>query len=886
MKKLLLFSYIIGNSLFAQNGITSYPMPAGYPNFRIAHKTGITIDNSGNAWVGFKTNVGIGKFDGTTWTMFDTTNTPMTTANITALGTQSGSIIWAASSLTNSTGELFSYNGSSWTDYSSQINFHYTNAIVNNAISGNMWIATNAGLYKYNGTWTNFTVANSGLASDTVLSLAIDPSGNVLAGTMRGLSVQYGNTWTNYSSSTIAFPSNVITAVYSDAVNGTWVSSGGRVGIFSPPYFEPMDSLMLLATSSYPNQNISIARGPNGGVIFGGNDGSLIEVIDHHPKFYYVGISRVSYLAYNPVNGETWFVNQYSPVPGYPLFAFNGNYVHQLGEGFQGVTADNARLLDINNVSMALLNDGTNNDSYQTVHNEEPKGSTASCTFFSGLWIGGMDNGGNLHEAAMTYRENGMDFYPGPLDTIYGTTDSTVAGQYDYMWKITKMSLQEFQYNWSIGAVQNGTFQPDPDIITWPANGTGNHSRNLAPFIDVDGNGIYNPLTGGDYPVMKGDEMLYCIFNDNLTAHGESGSVPMKVEIHETSYAFYCPSVADSEKAINYTVYHDYEIFNRSNSDYHSVYVGTWDDDDLGQFTDDYTGCISTENFSFICNAEVNDGNNPFPQLGTYGAHPPIESHAILDGPVAEPSDGIDNDNDGTIDETGEKNLMTGFVYFYNDWSPMGNPEHADDYYLYLSGKWKDSTNLTYGGNGYGGITPTHFMFNGLMYDTTAWTEKSMNDWLGDRRGLTSCGPFDMRAGEHVHFLFADIFTRDTTVGPPDTLYYDQAVNDVRRVRRWYEDNSELSCIQWNVGTNELSADQALLLSLYPNPASTALTIKSNDISGKACYEVYDLTGKIIQNGIISGAQTVISVENLSAGIYLVRVIDNDKVAAKKFIRE
>jgi len=35
---------------------------------------------------------------------------------------------------------------------------------------------------------------------------------------------------------------------------------------------------------------------------------------------------------------------------------------------------------------------------------------------FSGaLWIGGKDNGGNLKLAAMTYRQRGSDFWPGPF---------------------------------------------------------------------------------------------------------------------------------------------------------------------------------------------------------------------------------------------------------------------------------------------------------------------------------------------------------------------------------------------------------------------------------------------------------------------------------------
>ncbi|HET6992846.1 MAG TPA: T9SS type A sorting domain-containing protein, partial [Bacteroidia bacterium] len=868
---------------------TAYPMPTGYMNNQIAMKTAIAADNSGNTWVGFRYNIGLGKFDGTNWTMYDTTNTPMTTANITALGTQIGGITWVASSLTNNSGELFSYNGTTWTAYSNSINSAYTNAIAVNNANGNVWVGTKSGLYKFNGTtWTIYTVANSGLASDTILSLAINPSGNLLAGTQRGLSIQNGNSWTNYSSVNIGFPSNVIQAVYSDATNGIWLSAGGMVGRFALPYFEPMDSIMTSSVRVYPDNCLSISRGPHGGVIFSGWDGSLVEVSSNRPKFYYVGISRISFLVYNPVNGKTWIVNRFSTGIGLPLFAFDGNnYVDHLGEGMNGLTAYNCRYLDVNNVRTSILNRGDNNWDLTGASYEVPKGSGANTIFASSLWIGGLDTAGTLHQAAMTYRQTGMDFSPGPLDTTNGTTDSTTAVQYDYIWKITKLKIQEFQYNWSIGAVQSGNYEPDHDILTWPAQGNGNYTRNMAPFMDMDGNGVYNPLTGGDYPVIKGDEMLYCIYNDNLIAHTETGSIPLKVEIHESAYAYFCGAVADSQKVINNTTYYDYEIINRSNQNYNSVYLGMWQDADIGYFDDDYVGCVSHDNFSFASNGDVNDGSSAQPTIGTYGAHPPIQSLAVLDGPRAVPMDGIDNNNNGTIDEIGEKNLMTGFFYYNNDFTVIGNPEHADDYYLYMSGKWKDSTNMTIGGNGYGGITPTRFMFDGLPYDTSAWTEVSANNTPGDRRGITSCGPFNLNAGQEVHLLYADVFSRDTTAGPPDSLYYDQAVNDVRRVRNWYQYNSTPSCVQWGVGVNEAQQNNSLLFSLYPNPASDLLTIEYKPQSKNARYEVYDLTGRIVESEkLIPSGQTVISVQDFSSGIYLVRVIDNDKISAKKFIRE
>jgi len=140
---------------------------------------------------------------------------------------------------------------------------------------------------------------------------------------------------------------------------------------------------------------------------------------------------------------------------------------------------------------------------------EVPKGSKKNTIFSHALWIGGIDAGGNLHTAAQTYRQTGCDFWPGPLDTINGKTDSATAAQYDKIWKIDRFAIAQFQYYFQTGAVQNGSYTPNQDFLTWPARGNGNYTRNMASFVDVNNNGIYDPLQGGDYPKIKGDQMLY-----------------------------------------------------------------------------------------------------------------------------------------------------------------------------------------------------------------------------------------------------------------------------------------------------------------------------------------------------------------------------------------
>jgi hypothetical protein len=84
---------------------------------------------------------------------------------------------------------------------------------------------------------------------------------------------------------------------------------------------------------------------------------------------------------------------------------------------------------------------------------------------------------------------------------------------YDKIWKVSYTDINNF-----ITAFNSGSVVATPDMLTWPAHGSGNNSRNLAPFVDYNGDGIYNP-NDGDYPKIKGDQTLYFIFNDKLAAH-------------------------------------------------------------------------------------------------------------------------------------------------------------------------------------------------------------------------------------------------------------------------------------------------------------------------------------------------------------------------------
>jgi hypothetical protein len=86
-----------------------------------------------------------------------------------------------------------------------------------------------------------------------------------------------------------------------------------------------------------------------------------------------------------------------------------------------------------------------------------------------------------------------------------------------------------------------------------------------------------------------------------------------------------------------------------------------------------------------------------------------------------------------------------------------------------------------------------------------------------------------------------------------------------------------------NVGLNELS--NVKMCSVYPNPASNKLNIQANEQVIGMPYVIYDNTGKVVGSDKLISQNTVITIENLAPGIYMLRV-GNDSKQSFKVIKE
>lgn len=430
--------------------------------------------------------------------------------------------------------------------------------------------------------------------------------------------------------------------------------------------------------------------------------------------------------------------------------------------------------LDVNNVRARMNVSGSNWwDEIGNAAYEVPAESGVNALFAGAFWIGGQDPVGQAHVAAVRFRQVGDDFWPGPLDQN-GAIDSTTCVENDRIYKLNRWQVAEFRQHFaSVGYVI------PTDILEWPATGNPYAVTDAkAPFVDVNFDGIYDPFDG-DYPAfafdvptnrdyhLMGDQCLWWVINDKGNVHTETEAESLGVEIQCMAYAF---ATCDP---LNDQTFYRYTVTNKSTIDYYDTYIGLWVDVDLGFAQDDYVQCEVTRNLGFAYNGFAVDGTGGPHE---YGAHPPAAGIGILEGPFANPNDGVDNDRDGMMDEIGERLMMSRFIYHNNSSGIQGDPATGEDYYNYMRGIWRDGAQMCFGQNGHpnGGCdvgVPALFMFPGdsdpMGYGTGGvpqplWTEQTAGNPPLDRRFLMSSGPFAFQSGRTEHIHYGAFWARDT----------------------------------------------------------------------------------------------------------------------------
>lgn len=424
--------------------------------------------------------------------------------------------------------------------------------------------------------------------------------------------------------------------------------------------------------------------------------------------------------------------------------------------------------LDINNVRARLLTGGDAWWNFSEPKYEVPKGDGTHplCAIFAGaIWISGYDAGGNLKCAAQRYRQNGNDFWPGPL-AANASIDQATCIQYDRHFSVYGTDIGKAQAAFASKGTQTTTGDIPKGVLAWPAKGnpylqtdpsligqTFNITDNLAPFKDVDHDGIYDPVKG-DFPIITSrdadatafaDQMVFWVFNDVGNIHTESNGVAIGAQVNALAFAF------QTTDEINNMTFYKYEVINKSSNSLFQTYLSQWVDPDLGCAFNDRVGCDTARSLGIVYNGATPD--NDCQNENGYGYQLPILGVDFFEGPLS---------------DSGKQLGMSSFVYFTNGATfAKSDPNSAAQYRNYQTGFWADGTPFTFGADGYTGSVPTNFIFPGDPSDATQWSEcqPAVSAILpaDDRRFVQSSGPFTLKPGVAQYVTVGVVFVRPNT---------------------------------------------------------------------------------------------------------------------------
>jgi len=849
---------------------------------------------------------------------------------------EDSSLFWI--NLGGATNMLGRYQNGVWTGYSSaQLNISAGAARDLAWHDGKLWMGTSTGVNVFSTTGGSPTLSasynnSSGLPGNEVRSLD-GFAGRMAVATDDGLAVLEGGSWTVYTTANAGFPTNRVNKVRLDADNivavtdsGLSVKAGSQNWVHYNLTFLGVPNTTTLHAAPFGFGGVMVSASQLIYYIIGNNKVDLTE--DDYFK------SAISARDLSIVSGTIWGLSNLGvqslskrrdvyPV-NVPLTNTRLNFDGKGGIYFVGVqgvyridsasfysdrnNALNTAFLDIGNYKMLFSakgdffwdpNNGVASAEYpKRASSADPRKNVA---FAGALWIGGMNNGTTLHASAQTYRQTsvmGHNFWPGPLENN-GAVNLNTQRKFDKVWKVNRFDIEAFKQKHQAGQLNDPNYTIPQDILEWPGNRPGSNVV-LAPFVDVNNNGNYNPMDG-DYPDIKGDQMLWWIYNDAKPGIRGITEPPMGVEIAVSVYGFSCPNISADSNVLNTTFLMNLKVTNKSSNNYTNAALGLWQDVDLGNGNDDYVGCHVPLNTVYTYNGDDDDEG-----VNGYGQNMPSFGTTILKGPLAPVGDGKDNNRNGVIDEAGEDIGLMAHHFFNNDGTVIGNPVTGQHAYNYMTGRWRDSSRVVYGGTGFTGSSGstnfnTSLMFPGSTDMTIGWglggtTQTpivppfpwseanpgagSSSNVPADRRNIAAMNGFTFNAGATQEITMAFIISRSSQNGA--TASVNQLFADIPKVKHWFQTGRFPSCLDLStVSVDETEAENQLLV--YPNPSSDVLYVR-DEKGGQAQLKLLNMQGSLLRESQLHAGEAIINLQDLPVGIYFLQSLIGDKSQVHKIV--
>ncbi len=449
------------------------------------------------------------------------------------------------------------------------------------------------------------------------------------------------------------------------------------------------------------------------------------------------------------------------------------------------------------NTQFVIRSNGVISDSYpiQTTYDD------VSVMFSGGFMMSGKTDG-QIWSNAMASASRIVDY----IDGTIGDTSSAF-----YIVESSDPPFGESWQNWS-NAVAKGAY-----------------------FYDGDGDGVYNPvdLNGNgqwdeneDCPDILGDVTVWTVYNDGVPAADRryTDVSPQGIEIRQTVWTKYGDDLNKNVYCIRYSIVNRGTVADTLKD----VYFGLWADNDVGDYSDDLTGCSIQKQSGYT----YNYGDDV-----QFAGSAPVVMTTLLQGPYRYTG----NSDDEATNNMGEllgirrisgavNDTVTAFIHYMNSHPTQGDPDtkvEARNYLLGLTrqGEVVDPCNWQYG-EVFGEDCSTidgHFMYSGNPYDSLGW----LNTSARDQRQMLSTGPFELIKDQPVDIIAAYHFSKGETSTESVILGLAKAEELLNNFRpNGVDERNE----------NNL-ADKFDLEQNYPNPFNPTTTISyviaSPDLSGR-----------------------------------------------------
>jgi ligand-binding sensor domain-containing protein len=191
--------------------------------------TSVAVEDS-IIWIGTNRR-GLVKFNGVSWTVYDTSNSDLPYGEIRSIAIDGGGAKWIATF----GGGLAKFDGISWTVYdvsNSDLPNDYLQSVAID-LNGDKWVATyGGGAAKFDD--TSWTVYNTVLPDNYLQSITIDKDGNKWVGTLRGGLAKYNDiNWTVFNTSNSGLPHKNVMSLSADEKGNLWIgTSGGGLAVY------------------------------------------------------------------------------------------------------------------------------------------------------------------------------------------------------------------------------------------------------------------------------------------------------------------------------------------------------------------------------------------------------------------------------------------------------------------------------------------------------------------------------------------------------------------------------------------------------------------------------------------------------------------------------